>query len=166
MALATRIALAISGQYESALDVGTVQYPFAYGPTYVLTDGSGANQANKIFTDTRTLAASASETLDLAGSLADAFGATLTFTKVRGLVIAADAANTNDVVVGGASSNGFVTPFGAATDKVKVKPGGLLVLVAPDVNGYAVTASTGDLLQVANSSSGTGVNYTVFVIGS
>ena len=164
--LSARIALALSGLFENVLDVGSASYPLAFNQNFNFANGSGANQAASIFTDTRTLAASATEDLDLNGVLTDAFNATIAFTKIRALIICADAGNTNDVVVGGAASNGAISFFGASTDKVKVKPGGMFVLVAPDANGYGITAATADLLKVANSSSGTGVTYTIIVVGS
>jgi hypothetical protein len=73
--------------------------------------------------------------------------------------------NTNNVLVGGAASNAWVGWVGDVTDVVKVKPGGTFVWIAPDVNGGAVTAATGDLLKVANSSSGTSITYDVIIIG-
>jgi hypothetical protein len=97
--------------------------------------------------------------------LTNAFGAVLTFTKIKALIIRAAAGNTNDIVVGNAASNGFISPFGALAHTVKVKPGGLFVLVAPDVNGYAVVAATGDLLHVANGGAGTPVSYDIFILG-
>lgn len=165
-ALAARIALAISGEFSNILDIGSATYPVGFGPVYALTDGSGANQANKLFTDQRTLAASGTEDLDLNGTLVDAFGNTFSPTKIKALVVVADAANVNDVVVGGASANQAASFFGAATHSVKVKPGGMLVLVAPDATGYAITAGTADLLKIANSSSGSAVTYTIIVIGA
>ena len=167
MTLAVSLALAIAGNYSNALDVGQVNYPLAYQPNIVFTDGAGANQANKIWTDTRTIAASGTDDLDLNGTaLTDAFGVAMAFTKIKGIIVVADATNTNDVVVGGAASNGFISPFGSATDKVKVQAGGMLVLVTPSAAGYAVTAATADLLRIANGGAGTGVNYTIFVIGA
>lgn len=164
--LALRIALAISGQYDQALDIGSAGYPIAFKPNYNFDNGVGANQAAVIYSKTRTLAASANEDLDLNGTtLLDAFGTALALTKVKGLIIVAAPGNTNDVVVGGASSNGFIAPFGSATDKIKVQPGGMLVLVTPSAAGYAVTAATADLLRIANGGGTTGVTYTIIVIG-
>lgn len=82
-------------------------------------------------------------------------------------MISAAAGNTNNVIVGGASSNGFVTWVGAATHTVTVRPGATLALFAgaADAVGYTVTAATGDLLHVANSGSGTTVIYDVIVLG-
>lgn len=163
--LTGKINLDIAMLLAAALDVGSASYSANYGANYAFTNGTGANQANAIFTDTRTLAASASEDLDLAGALVDAFGATLTFDKVKALIIKADAANTNDVLVGGAASAQAAAFFGDASDVVKVKPGGTLALIAPDATGYDITATSADLLKIANSSSGSGVGYTIIIVG-
>jgi UDP-N-acetylmuramyl pentapeptide synthase len=162
--LTTTIALAISAAYANSLDVGSVGYPLTFNPSYNFQDGVGANQAKTLFSDIRTIAPSGTDDLDLSGVLTDAFGLVMSATKVKAIIVIADAANVNDVVVGGAAANQFLTPFGSATDKVKVKPGGLFAIVAPDVNGYAVTAATGDLLRIANSAAGTSVNYTIIII--
>jgi hypothetical protein len=69
------------------------------------------------------------------------------------------------VLVGGAASNAWLGWVGDVTDVVKVKPGGSFVWIAPDVNGGAVVAATGDFLKVANSSSGTSITYDVIIIG-
>ena len=165
VSLTAKIALAIASELTTPLDIGDGSYRVNYGPTYVLSDGTGANQAKEIFTDTRTLAASANESLDLSGGLTDVFGNSILFTKIKGLIIVADAANTNDVIVGGAASNGFISWVGGATHTATVKPGGMMAFVAPDANGYAVMAGTADLLKIANSGAGTGVNYTIVVVG-
>jgi len=165
--LAASIALALAGTFNGSPDVGAITYSFPFAPNFVFTDGAGANQANKIWSDIRTLAASANEDLDLNGAtLTDALGQALAFTKVKALIVVADVANTNQVVIGGAASNGFISPFGSATDKVKLDPGGMLVLVNPSAAGYGVTAATADLLRIANGGAGTSVNYTIFVIGA
>jgi len=166
MALSTVINLSVSANQTSALDLGTVALPVAYSHKETLTNGTGANQANELFSDTRTLAASASENLDLAGVLTNAFGTTITFTKVKAIIVAAAPGNTNDVLVGGAATNAFINWVGDATDTVKVKPGGMFVITAPDTNGLAVTAGTGDILKVANAGAGTSVTYDVIIIGA
>lgn len=165
-ALNATINLDIAALLTSALDLGGANYPLAYKVNYPLTDGLGANQAREMFTDNRALAASASESLDLSGVLLDAFGTAILFTKIKALIIKADPTNVNDVVVGGAGANACFSFFNASTDKVRVKPGGMMCLVAPDVNGYAVTAATADILQVANGGAGTGILYDIIVIGT
>ncbi len=147
-------------------DFGDASAPLADSRSFSFKPGTGANQANNIFADKRTLAASGTENLDLSGLLQNQLNETIAFTKVRALIITADATNVNDVVVGGHATAAFASMFSDPTDKVKVKPGGMLVLVAPDVNGYAVTATTADLLTIANSNSGTAVGYGIIVVGS
>lgn len=164
--LSGKVALITSINLVNSIDVGTVKYPLDYALSTVFENGTGDDQANEAFSDTRTLSASGTEDLDLAGGLADAFGNTLTFTKVKALIVTAAASNTNDVLVGGASSNQLASFFGDATDVIKVKPGGTIMLMAPESAGYAVTAGTGDLLKVANSAGGTSVTYTIIVIGA
>lgn len=146
-------------------DLGRSGYDLDEVMTVRLRDGTGANQANQMFTDTRTLAASATESLDLAGGVTNGLNVTVTFTAIKLIRIRAAAANTNNVVIGGASSNAFVGPFVDATDKISIAPGGLFEILNPSAAGWAVTASTGDLLLVANSSSGTPVSYTIEIVG-
>lgn len=127
------------------------------------TPGTANGQADIQFHDTRTLAASASESLDLAGILANAFGNTVTMAEVVALYIEASAANTNDVLIGPAASNGFLGPFGDASDRLKIAPGKAMMIQAPAA-GWAVTAGTGDLLFVGNGGSGTPVTYTIILV--
>jgi hypothetical protein len=132
----------------------------------ILSSGTGAGQADRVFSDQRTLSASANEDLDLAGVLTDSFGATITFARIKGLLVAASSGNTNNVVVGAAASNPW-TGLLTATGTVTLRPGAFFVAVAgtADATGYAVTAGTGDLLRVANSGAGTSVTYDIYVIG-
>ncbi|NML61834.1 hypothetical protein HHL21_12260 [Massilia sp. RP-1-19] len=159
------ITLSLGATLVNALDLGDVTQNVNNASNFALTDGTGANQAKSLFSDTRTLAASGTENLDLAATLIDAFGAAITFTKIKALIIKASAANTNDVVVGGHATAACFSFFGAATHTLKVKPGGMIALVAPDANGYPVTATTADMLTVTNSAGGTGVTYDVIIIG-
>lgn len=159
------VKLSVSGVYSNTIDIGNISQNIGYASTTTLTNGTGADQANMIFTDTRTLAASNSEDLDLAGGLTDVYGTTITFTKIKGIIIKASSANTNNVVVGGDAS-GLVNWVGNANDVINVRPGGMFCLMAPDATAYAVTGSTGDLLQIANSSSGTSVTYDIILIGT
>lgn len=166
MPQSSTVNIGIAGELTAALDLEAVSSKLAKSLTLSLSDGSGANQASQIFSDTRTLAASTNENLDLNGPLLNALGQAVALTKVRFLAVFAAAANVNDVIVGGAASNGFISPFGAATDTVKVKPGGCFLLAAPDANGLSVTAATADLLKIANGGAGSTVTYDIIVIGS
>ncbi len=152
-----------------ALDLGTItpiSALVAQTKDLQLADGTGAAQADRLFSDTRTLAASANEDLDLAGALADAIGGTAVFARIKGLYIAAASGNTNNVIVGAAASNAWATLLGA-THTITLRPGAWIMLGtgATDATGYTVTAGTGDLLRIANSAGSTTVTYDIAVIG-
>jgi hypothetical protein len=170
MPLTTNVLVNVAAKQTptTPLDLGSSEANIVKKLAISLLSGVAAGQADLIFSDTRTLAASANEDLDLAGGLTGAFGATLTFVKVKLVLVAAAVGNTNNVIVGGAPSNAFATWAGAAAHTVTVRPGGALLLtVGPgDLNAYGVTAGTGDLLRIANSGAGTSVSYDVIVIGT
>lgn len=156
----------VFGTYAGANGLGAVTFSFDLPTSMALAAGTGTGKADKLFSDQRTLAASATESLDLAGVLADPFGSTLTFVHVKWIYLKAAAGNTNDVCIGGAASNTFVGPFADATDKVCVKPGGVAIFAAPAGAGWSVVATTGDLLKIGNSGGTTGVTYDVLIAGT
>ncbi len=166
-ALRTNINHALVMTYTGTNDFGSPSFQLDAGnqAALLLGNGTASGQANALFADQRTIGASSSENLDLAGVLVDPLGATLTFTTIKAIKIKAADANTNNVLVGGAASNTFVGPFSDATDIVAVKPGGIFMWVAPQT-GATVTASTGDILKIANSGGTTGVTYDIFIIGT
>ena len=157
------IAMSLTGKYIGTNALGQPHMTFNYQKDLPFTEGVAANQADKVFADTRTLAASTSENLDLAAVLADPLGVTLTCVTIKAIIFKAAAANTNDVVVGAAGSNPFLGPLGGTTPTVAVRPGGILMMVAP-ATGWAVNASTAHLLKVLNGGSGTGVTYDVIFV--
>jgi len=166
MPLTSKVAVEVAATHVSLLDLANATVPLSVARAIALADGTGLGQADRIFHDRRTLAASANEDLDLAGVLTDAFGAVITFARIKAMLIAADPGNTNNVIVGNAAANGFISWVGAATHTVTVRPGGLLLLAASDVTGYTVTAATADLLRITNSAGGTSVTYDVVLIGA
>lgn len=164
MSLTTSITVAVSGSQTNPLDLGSGSFPFSLSAGASLPNGTASGQADLLFTDSRTLTASSNEDLDLAGSLLSAFGATLTFVKLKAVIVKAASGNTNNVVISRPASNG-VPLFEAASDAISVLPGGCFVWVAPGA-GVAVTAGTGDLINIANSGAGTSVVYDVVLVGT
>lgn len=158
-----KVSIVVDALIDDVLDIATASMPVNFNAASVFTDGTGANQAKKIFTDTRTLSASATENLDLYGSLVDQFGTTINAAKLKAIVVTAASGNTNSVQVTRPASNG-VPLFMAASDGIALTPGASFCAVFPDANGIAVTASTGDLLTFTNSAGSTSVTYTVILI--
>lgn len=166
MALNTgfRLEVETSLTKTDGLASASADVPWTYG--FQWPDGTAANTANRLYQGRRTLSASATEDLDLAAVLTDSYGVAITFARIRALIVKAAAGNTNNVVVGGAATNTWVGPFGAATHTLAVPPDGVLTLTAPGTTGWTVTAGTGDLLKIANSAGGTSVTYDIFLIGA
>lgn len=164
MALASTVKVNINAVQTNPLDLGTGTFPAAISVALSLATGTGNGQADVLFSDTRTVAISSSEDLDLAGVLVGAYGATATFARIKVVCIKAAAANTNNVLVS-RPANGVVL-FSASGDEIAVRPGGVFLWACTDATGVLVTAATGDLLHIANSGAGTSVDYSVIIIGA
>lgn len=162
--VSANIAVSLDAVLTGASDLGNPKQRVQIAEALTFIAGTDAvNKADLLFADTRTLAASGTENLDLAGTLTNAFGAVFTAAEIVAIYIKAAAGNTNAVRFGPAAANGFVGPFNAATDRLNVLPGEFALLVSQ--MGWAVTAGTGDLLTVLNAAGGTGVTYDVVILG-
>lgn len=165
MTLTAAIKAVINATYRGVNDLGTPEFPLSISASNAFTNGVGINQADLIFSDRRTLAASANEDLDLAGVLTDPFGVVITFAKIKAILIKAASGNTNSVNIKPATTNGFLGPFNAAADTIKIPPNGIVLLTAP-INGWPVTAGTADLINIANGGGTTSVDYDIIIIGT
>lgn len=161
MALSTRINAAIVTTQTGTPDQGSAKADLALSIAKTLSSGTGNGQADLVFMDSRTLATNTSEDLDLAGSLTDALGNTITMAEACALLIESDAANTTNLTVGGATAE-WQGPFGATGDTVVVKPGGFAFFFAPA--GWTIGAGSTDDLKIANGS-GASATYRIAVIG-
>lgn len=137
-------------------------------PGTVFTNGTGVCQANKWYLAYRTLTATTNDDLDLAGSLTDPFGNTLTFTAIKSIFVAIDYAGatydgTKTLEIGpGSASNTFSGPFGGTNGKFTFdKAFGAFIGTAA---GWTVTASTGDILRVRNPGASS-VSYLIWIQG-
>jgi len=165
MPLSTQINLSIQAAQTGAYDLGPKSAIAAISKALSWDSGVAAGQADLMFSDTRTLGPSATENLDLAGTLADAFGTTLTIVKLRLLWVYAAVANNvaNAVQLTRPASNGV--PFLiAAGDGINLGPGAGFLWFDPI--GVTVTAATGDLLTVTNGAGTNSVNYDVLIVGT
>jgi hypothetical protein len=165
MALTSRVSVDLSAVLTGTADFGAPSSRVSFAQQLDLSSGTGAGRADKIWTDQRTLAASATEDLDLAGSLTDVFGATITLATVKVLYVKAAAANTNDVVIGGASATQWSDLLGT-TGTVTLKPGTIFLVACTAADPWTVTGGSADLLKVANSAAGSSVTYDIAVLGA
>lgn len=157
------VSLQIDSILTNLLGVASGQATLSRGLRTSLASGVGANQCDKVYSETKT-ALAGNYDLDLAGVLTDAFGAALTFARVKAILIVADAANTTNVLMGGIGATAFFGPFGSNADKVNTRPGGATLLFAPDATAWAVTAATADILRFAPSAGS--VTFDIVVLGA
>jgi hypothetical protein len=158
------IAVNILGTYRGVNDLAAVTAAFNTRKALGFAPGTGAGQANKIFSDTRPINASSNDDLDLT-ALTDPLGAALAFAGVKGIYVEAAASNTNDVIIGGHDSAAFLGPFADATDKIRLKPGEVFFITNRTAAGWAVANGTGDVLRIANGGAGTPVSYSIVLVG-
>lgn len=132
-------------------------------------DGIGYNQANLAWdTGERTLASGANEDLDLVGGFNNPFGTTQSPAKIKAVLFLNYNENTQKLTVKSAASNGWTGMITGNSNGVIVPPGssqmaGRFEWIAPQ--GVAITAGTGDLINVLNSS-GESCIYQVIVVGT
>jgi hypothetical protein len=165
--LNSTLQLNVIANLVATLDLAEAAVPLTKTYRTDLTSGVVAGTADVVWHDTRTIAPSGTDDLDLAGSIAGLLGGTATFVKIKGLIIAAAAANVNNCVVGAAAANPLTSILGA-THTLQIRPGAVFAVFAGalDAAGYAVVAATGDILRIANGAAGTSVTYDIIVIGT
>lgn len=151
-----------AAQQGATTDLGTPRAPVDLSFLSQLIPGTDAdNKADRMYSAEITLTSAQTANLDLAGVLSTGLGVTITAAEVVAIALIADAANTTNIAFFGAASNAFNGPLGGTTPTLTLKPGAAALLVDPD--GWAVTASTGDILSVVNGS-GASATYTVVII--
>lgn len=168
MSLTSAFTFRLLADYQQSVDLAIGRIPLDLTRTVTLGTGTAAGQADQVFIDTRTIAPSANEDLDLNGaSFRDGFGNSLAFLRVKALFIAASAANVNNVIVGAAAATQWATLLNT-TGTVTLRPGASFMAVAgaADATAYAVVGGASDFLRVANSGAGTNVTYDIVIVGA
>lgn len=120
------------------------------------TAGSGANQVSTRYCAVRTLSGT-TDTVDLAGSLLDEFGATITFAAVK--LIAVYNSGADPITITTTIANGWT---GAINGVITLAPGALWLAMDPGATGWAVTSGTADLIQIGGTS---GQPYEIVIFG-
>jgi hypothetical protein len=147
------MALSVTGRFSldailtKALDLAPSSFagiPASDLQEISLAHGTGAGQVDLLYRDTGAPGSGTTTDIDLAGSLTDQYGDAVVFAKVKLLWFRSPSTNTvNFTLFGDAASVPFL---GTAATTHIVTPGGLLVMYNP--TGFAVTATTGDILQI------------------
>jgi hypothetical protein len=162
--VAGSITVGIDARLVGAADLGNPVAPVRVNKAIEVTAGTDAlGKADVLWADQRTLAASGTENIDLAGVLAGLLGGTVTAAEVTAIYLEADPGNTNDVQFFGAAANAFNGPLSGTTPKLTLGPGDCALLT--NKKGWAVVAATGDIILVTNAAGTTGVTYKIIVFG-
>lgn len=160
--LSTRLSVQIAALLRDTLDLSTVRDDLEKIFTIDMATGSGSGQANQAWHDARSIASGATDSLDLAGVLVNGLGQTVTFTSIKAVIIKFGSGNTTVVSVTRPASNGAPI-FAAAADAIPYAANGLFVWCNPNA-GIAVTAGTGDLVDLVNAA-GAAATYEIVIIG-
>lgn len=149
----------LTGSYAKGTDLTSVleAINFAFSSSY--TNGTGSNQVNAFFSDTRTLAAT-NESHDL-NTMTDSFGATLNFLKVKFLYVKNKSTTTVQTLT---LTGDFLTQagVGVAAGGFVLGPSGIYMLDNP-IDGYTVTATTADVITLTNAAS---FDYDILILGT
>lgn len=171
MIASSTVSLSIAATSSLQRDLSKATDPFSLTIAKSLAEGTGINQFNRVFTDTRTLLSGANERLSMynfgGAPVTDPVGQPLALSRVVLLMIRNNNTTAgNSLVIGNdATSAAWVSPFTANTQTITIEPGGILLLLAPSVAGYAVANTTNHLLKILNAGSGS-VDYDIVVFGS
>lgn len=155
----------LNSQFSKSQDLSTAKDILNFKRIFRIADGIGANKSESIFHDQRRIPEQAAEDIDLSGVLLDVFGVAIQFTKIKTMIFSSLNSNDNDVWIGGAATNQFAPMFLSVTDRLVLKPGGIIVLHDPGADGYVVTPGAGDLLKIENGGGGVIVIYDIIIIG-
>lgn len=155
--------LLVYPQWTHAKTVGasTVTETFATFLDWTHTSGAGSNQMNTIVRETVTLTNSQARTVDLA-AIPDSFGDSTTFTNVRFIAVSCPSANVDPIDIGAAGEDAFSAWAGDTNQTVRVRPGGIWLMVAPDAAGYA---PGGGKLMLRNTGTNS-ASYSLYIGGS
>lgn len=172
MALSGNLSFSVGINIPTTLGLNTnanIGLP-SYQVTLPVGDGTGAGQANKLYSAVRTFA-SANDDLDLAGGITDNQGQTLTFARVIAVMVR-NRSTSNGITVGGSPSNAWTAMLGSgSTIALAAAPGGTststgtsaLLLFNPSAAGWAVTSGTGDIFRISGTA---GQSYDLVILGS
>ena len=149
--------------HTKTVDLTELRDALAITRGVAFANGTGANQVNTVWHDRRTLADGANETLDVNnGTLADAFGDTVVLKKLKLLYLKNNSADAN-LLVGGAAATQLGL-FADTNDILKLRPSGVFIFIAPDINAVDVSANPD--LKIAHDGSGSSsLTYDIILLG-
>lgn len=174
MAVTARVELILATTNTKVLDNSTAQDALSGFPAALaanLTSGTGKDKADTIWHDRRTLAAAATENIDVydfGGGAQDALGQSIANATVKVLYIKNRSATAGEkLTIGGEGSAAAWNSLfnGSDTATTQIGPDSTLIRVEPSAAGLAVTDVSNHLLKIANAGIAS-IDYDIVVIGA
>ena len=160
-ALTSSIQTTVNSKHTSASGLSTAIDNVALSVNTSFSNGSGTTQvAVLIYHTTGTLAAEGTATYDIAGGVADKFGATVTIVRLKSIVFQ-NTSGSMTVTLGAAANP--VAFFDPATATVTIPPYGVWTWTAP-LGGLVIGAGSSDEIKLTNSA-GDSCGYKLWIVG-
>ena len=113
-----------------------------------LSLGTGLDQGDLVYSAKAVaISGSATNALDVSGSLSDVYGTTITAVKMKMFYLKNLSTTAGDTLTIGGDANGMLL-MDAAADTITIQPNGFILLWQPSLAGMAVTAATGDIIDI------------------
>jgi hypothetical protein len=161
--LNAQILLQLLATENSSSDLSTTVRRTNVSESLTFTNGTGANQAQIVWSDSRTIAAGSNESIDLL-SLDDDRG-TLVFSAIKAIYVRATGASSVFWTGFGVGDDWDTGPLQApAASGLFIPPGGLLLVTNPSAAGWAVAAPSNEI-AIQNSSETAAATYDIILIG-
>ena len=160
--LAATLQFLIDGSFIKALDLTSPKESIAISKSQAFANGTGSNQGNEFFSDTRTVTASP-ETLDLTSGLTNAFGETVVFAKIKAIIVhnKSTASGAILIIKGNAITNaGWIS---GTTPHHAIPPNGWYIVTSP-VDGFTIINTTQD--QLTFEPGAATITYDLIIIGN
>lgn len=165
--LRTQIEFKIGSILTSDLDLSSeAKAALDFAKEFSLASGTGQSEADQQWFDTREILASGNDDLDLTGGITNGLNQTVTFVRLKGIVLYSRPSNANNIRIGKNTVPGPPGPPWQDDAGNIVRPGGLLFLIAPDPVAYPVSGLPGDTLRITNMAGGSAVTYDIILIGA
>lgn len=165
--LAVELKASLSWLFQDAIDLSIVADGSKLDYARSMADGTAVDQADKLWHDSRTVAAGGNDDLDLTALAQSLFGGTITtnLAKVKAILVVNTSVTTGEkLVLRCDATNGFTGwSNGVTTARAEVGPDSPLLLVNKK-DGWS-SSGTSKILRVQNPSAAA-ITYKIAIVGT
>jgi hypothetical protein len=162
-AVSTQVEVKVAPTLSGTVGLASASATATALSQFTLANGTGANQGDLVYTTSAAITTAGTLSIDVKGSLTDAFGAAFTPAKLRLIYIASKSSNTTDLTLFGDAAS--VPILNTAATTTTLSPGDVFMVTRRSAAGIAVTASTADIIKIVNGAGAT-ANIEVVLVGS